>query len=929
MGLNIMFWNCQGIRPKRKELQLYLTENSIDIIALNETFLNKKYTFKVPGYDTIRKDRSTGVKGGVAFLVKHGLVVNKEYRNEDFNIITENEALAINLELSNNQNLTLATIYCPNGNPSSSLFHAISNLSDNVMFIGDFNSKLESFGCAKKNTSGPMLKTIQNKLNLIYLNNDEHTHMDRANGSTDILDMAFVSPNLAIHDIQFQIGEDLGSDHLPIEISIDTAPHRNTYTNHTKYKFDQTDREVFESTLEEALGSADFSGPMSTSDLDKYADFIIAAISTAVDKAIPTSKSVRPESTPISDETRALIKEKRKLRRLYSQKKDPAVKTRINQLQKQVKEDLKLESLVSWENFCNSISLESDPSKSWRKIKNFLKPKGQRDYPTLHHANKVAKTNADKAQLFAESVERHFGIESDHFDSNHFHDVNKFVEDNHRHFYPPEDPDPDDYRFDVGNEHELVADVDATTLIKLVKFLKRGKAPGPDTIPNEVLRLGTTTSLFHHLAKLFTSSIQLGYIPTAWKIATLRMLLKPDKLPSLTTSYRPISLISSIMKLFERVIEQRLRSHLEHIGFINKHQSGFRRAKSTDDHLFRLSQSIMESFNKGEHVVAAFLDVEKAFDNVWHNGLRYKIFQLDLPTKMTRWLSDFLVGRLIQVNVNNFFSNQINPKAGVPQGSVLSPLLFLIYVNDLPAPHHNQNSLSQFADDTAQWAFSLSVRIAAKLLQQDLLNLAMWCAKWRIKLNPEKTKVIIFSRSILARKTELNLKLYGETLKIYPQVKFLGITFDSQLNFKKHFEDILDRCNTRYYRLRLLANKKWGPSPSSLIQIYKQCVRPIFEYGALSTITTSDNIISKIQRLQNKFIRLALRLPKYICSKLLHDSTGLPYVKDRLLSCATKSLDRIAQNPLVEESISRNRLNPAWDRFPTPLSVVRPGQPSA
>ena len=118
------------------------------------------------------------------------------------------------------------------------------------------------------------------------------------------------------------------------------------------------------------------------------------------------------------------------------------------------------------------------------------------------------------------------------------------------------------------------------------------------------------------------------------------------------------------------------------------------------------------------------------------DGLRYKIFQLDLPTKMTRWLSDFLVGRLIQVNVNGFLSNQINPIAGVPQGSVLSRLLFLIYVNELPIPHHKQNSLSQFADDTAQWAFSLNVRFAAKVLQQDLLNLAMWCAKWRIKLNP-------------------------------------------------------------------------------------------------------------------------------------------------------------------------------------------------
>ena len=183
------------------------------------------------------------------------------------------------------------------------------------------------------------------------------------------------------------------------------------------------------------------------------------------------------------------------------------------------------------------------------------------------------------------------------------------------------------------------------------------------------------------------------------------------------------------MKQFERVIEQRLRSYLEDIGFINKYQSGFRQNKSTDDHLFRLSQSVMESFNRGEHVVTAFLNVEKAFDNVWNNGLRYKIFMLDLPTKMTRWLSDFPVGRVIHVNVNGFLSNKVGPIAGVPQGSVLSPLLFLIYVKDLPKPHHRQNSKSQFADDTALWAASKNLQFAAKLLRKDLRKLAKWCAK--------------------------------------------------------------------------------------------------------------------------------------------------------------------------------------------------------
>ena len=137
--------------------------------------------------------------------------------------------------------------------------------------------------------------------------------------------------------------------------------------------------------------------------------------------------------------------------------------------------------------------------------------------------------------------------------------------------------------------------------------------------------------------------------------------------------------------------------------------------------------------------------------------------------------------------------------------------------------------------------FQLKHVLCSKIFATGHSELGNVVCQMENQLNPEKTT---------------NLKLYGKTPKVYPPVKFLEITFDSQLTFKKHFEEILDSCNARYHRLRLLTNKKWEPSPSTLGKIYKQCIRPIFEYGSLSTITTSDYIISKIQWLQNEFIWL-------------------------------------------------------------------------
>ena len=127
-----------------------------------------------------------------------------------------------------------------------------------------------------------------------------------------------------------------------------------------------------------------------------------------------------------------------------------------------------------------------------------------------------------------------------------------------------------------------------------------------------------------------------------------------------------------------------------------------------------------------------------------------------------------------------------------------------------------------------------------------------------------------------------------------------------------------------FHRLRILVNKKWGPSPETILQIYKQCVRPIFEYGIVSTITVSETVITKIQRVQNSFIRLALRLPKYVSARLLHEASGLPYVKERLTSVGQNHLARMHANPLVEHTINSAKTNIAWDKYKTPISILKP-----
>ena len=325
----------------------------------------------------------------------------------------------------------MATIYFPNGNPRLRLFRTVNALSKQVIFLGDFNSKHKQYGCVKPNKSDQTLVNIAKDLKLFYVNQLEpnrHTREDPVHGTSDILDMAFITPGLSSRDISFSVADDhMGSsDHFPIKISLDKPLKRNTPLTEPHYRFDKTNDDLLHNTLKDSLTNIDTN--ITTQDeLEELAVTLCDKLMKAVDTSTPKVYSRNDPKSPISQAIPDLIKEKRRLRRLYNNTQDPNIKSTINKLQKEIRTKINQESTISWEKFCNSISLGSDPKKLWRKITNFRKPKGPRSYPTLRLGNKTAKTIPEKAQLFAESVERNFGIESHLFSKMQFDRINKLT----------------------------------------------------------------------------------------------------------------------------------------------------------------------------------------------------------------------------------------------------------------------------------------------------------------------------------------------------------------------------------------------------------------------------------------------------------------------------------------------------------------------
>ena len=201
-------------------------------------------------------------------------------------------------------------------------------------------------------------------------------------------------------------------------------------------------------------------------------------------------------------------------------------------------------------------------------------------------------------------------------------------------------------------------------------------------------------------------------------------------------------------KLFEKILANRIRGELEKRKFFNQWQLGYRNKRCAMEHILRLTVDALTGLQANRLGVAVFIDVEKAFDSVWHNGFRYKLMNSELPNKIIRLMSSFISDTTITVKINDEMSDKVKLNAGTPQGSVLSPLLFLIYVNDIPVdPMNNQVKISHFADDLGMWTFGPNATYVQYRINKTLSALEKWCSKWRIKLNAKKNSQLYLKRT--------------------------------------------------------------------------------------------------------------------------------------------------------------------------------------
>ena len=596
--------------------------------------------------------------------------------------------------------------------------------------------------------------------------------------------------------------EPICSDHKPVYACLNFTHKYNSAILRTMWDFKNADFDLFRNILSNT--NWDFIDV--SNDINHITDVFTEKFMKAAKIAIPNKQCyVRGKDKPwMHNEIRKQIRKRRRIHRLAKRMNTPE-QWHIHRIQRN-----KVTSLIrkSKEQYYNKLAgnLNSDhtkSTKSWWNLCKFLYTGKTNNHgiPPLINGDNVITNDIDKTEIF----------------NSYFASISSIG-------------DPDD-NLPVRNNESVssITSIHITRqeVIDIIQSLKRHKACGFD-LSNHILLKESIEIMSLPLSILFNKSLSLEKFPDKWKMANVTPIYK-SKEPNQVSNYGPKSLLSCLGKVFERCIFKHVYNYLHNNNVISMYQSGFTPGNSTTNQLVSIYHDVCTALDDHKDIQLIFFDISKAFDKVWHKGLLFKMESIGIKHSLLNWFQDYLHLRKQRVVINGKTSSWKTINAGVPQGSVLGPLLFLIYINDISM--HLSSRASLFADNTSLSKHISDYDTDSGELQNDLNIIENWTKQWKVKFNPLKSDALFISRR-LNRRDDTVFVFQDHAVNNVKEHRHLGLVWSNNGSWKNHLLTIINKAAKRVDMLRAL---KYKLNKTSLERIYQKDARNIDLYCYISS----------------------------------------------------------------------------------------------
>lgn len=868
MNLQIYYQNVRGIKTKVNDFALNILSSDYDIICITETWLDSSIGSEEvvdSRYIVFRQDREESAStkrhgGGVLMAVKRNIIAHRIYRDD-----STAENIWVNLKLEDsNFSINICLTYIP-PDVSVDVFAMFINRCQEIcvdstskrhtLILGDFNiPSIEWSNGTGMNFCEYNIITNGQKPSL-FTDFLHYTNFHQFNNVKNVINNRIL--DLAISDLPIEIEQadaltKIDLYHPPIEIivkNLNTNPEYLSYNNsdfsllleptttraevdvlhspsainvsdfklcrlkdnteYPTYNFNKTD--YLKCT--EELNLVDWSR-LNLLDCNEFLQQFYNTLWSVIEKHTPRKKIKNKYPVWFSDVLIHQIKEKNKFRKRAKRYGNPRDYDTFSILRSRVKLGVRTchQSYIS--------SIETSLKQGTKALWSYAKSKRMTGViPKIMHLD---GTVVDSGREISELFSSYF---SSVFDKQTLSASTTYVK-------------------DFSNFTLNSVNVSLNDVLQCLKSLDINKGPGPDAIP-PIFVSKCADSLAAPLHFIFNKSLNEGIFPDLWKIARISPIFKSgDK--SNVSNYRPISLLSCFGKVFEKLIYKHIFNHYRHI--LSPHQHGFVSNRSTITNLTEFVDFLSTNFNSRTQVDAVYTDFRKAFDKVSHPILIHKLEKSGFHGNLLRWLISYISNRSQFVSVNGYESFPKPVTSGVPQGSHLGPLLFIIFINDLISRLSCRSLL--YADDLKIFQ-SVKTQMDCEALQMDLDALSSWCSENSMELNVSKCNIITFTKNI--HKVNYSYTIGGERLLRKDSIRDLGVILDSKLLFSDHIQYIVNKSN----KLLGLITRITKPfkNPNSFRILYYSLVRSTLEYGSVIWSPHYQIYINKLESVQKKYMR--------------------------------------------------------------------------